>query len=77
MVDLTWTDKKPSAPGFYWWKYSDDRGEVRTIVKIEQGFTYHKDHGGRDVLYVVGYGGLLEDKTGQWSSAPIAEPREL
>lgn len=61
-----WTAEKPTVPGWYWWEVEEESGVCRKVVEIQQGFTFSKGEGGRDVLYVVGYGGLLEDKPGLW-----------
>lgn len=63
MTDAGWAAGKDiKEPGWYWW---DEKGLPIKAVQIEKGFTFSKYAGiGRDVMYVVGYGGLLEDKPG-------------
>ena len=63
MTDARWAAGKDiKEPGWYWW---DEKGLPIKAVQIEKGFTFSKYAGiGRDVMYVVGYGGLLEDKPG-------------
>ena len=63
MTDAGWAAGKDiKEPGWYWW---DEKGLPIKAVQIEKGFTFSKYASiGRDVMYVVGYGGLLEDKPG-------------
>ena len=65
MTDAGWAAGKDiKEPGWYWW---DEKGLPIKAVQIEKGFTFSKYAGiGRDVMYVVGYGGLLEDKPGRF-----------
>ena len=73
---MTWSHEKPTVPGWYWWEVEEEAGLCRKVVHVEKGFTFHIVEGGRAVLYVVGYGGLLEDKPGRWSG-PLEPPVEV
>ena len=70
MTEAGWTaGKDVKEVGWYWW---DEKGLPIKAVQIEKGFTFSKRDGiGRDVMYVVGYGGLLEDKPGRFKG-PIS-----
>lgn len=74
MPNLIWTSKRPTVPGWYWWRkrgdyYLASRGPV--VVQIEEG--YRRNSGW--LLYIVGVGGSLEDKPGEWAG-PLPHPEE-
>jgi len=35
-MSYKWTDEKPTEPGWYWWRYSEDYGVVTRIVSVLQ-----------------------------------------
>lgn len=70
MTDLTWTDERPTRAGFWWYRQVDDESlDYVVYVDDELNVLFPGD----DCAY-----SLAEVGAGaQWSSAPIAEPREL
>jgi hypothetical protein len=65
---MKWTTKKPTKPGWYWWRlYDRTRGAAVEVIRI------HPD----GIMFVNGgrYGEEhLAVWPGQWSDAPIPEP---
>jgi len=67
---MKWTDKKPTTPGLYWWRW--DRESASEIVGVEI-------YGTPTRLWASN--GLsacnpLSEWGGQWSDAPIPEPED-
>lgn len=66
MTEAGWTrGKDVKVEGWYWWEVEEETGLSLKVVQVEKGFTWIESEG-RDVLYVVGYGGLLENKPGRF-----------
>lgn len=65
MTDAGWmSGKNVREVGWYWW---EEKGLPIKAVQIEKGFTFSKlGDIKREVMYVVGYGGFLEDKHGRF-----------
>lgn len=68
MTEAGWTrGKDVKVEGWYWWEVEEETGLSLKVVQVEKGFTWIEiENEGRDVLYVVGYGGLLENKPGRF-----------
>ena len=64
---MTWTRKAPTSKGWYWWRATGYEPSVH-YVDVEDGepHAYYSDNGDD----------LFDDYGGEWSSTPIARPKE-
>lgn len=68
---MEWTRVKPSQEGWYWWR-SVDKCAARIVYIMLAG------QGNRERWCVLDEGDMedLHSYSGEWSSKPIAEPKE-
>ena len=69
---MRWTNKKPTTPGWYW--YRDSPVHQATVEKVFE-YWLSPPHGGRFVLSTTSQL-MVKLMNGQWSSEPIAPPEE-
>lgn len=72
LEEAVWTHKKPDREGWWWWRESTNHEPA--VMKVYK-FWVMPPHGGRYVLATTNQH-LVEHMDGQWSSAPIAKPKE-
>lgn len=65
---MTWTDKKPTVPGWYWWRFNPIRRAH--VMEIS------RQHVANDDVFTVGTAVLfLDEVPGEWSG-PIPLPTD-
>ena len=68
---MKWTDVKPRTENWYWWRDKSNATfwfqRIYLVYEMSDG-RFEVDEGERFVN--------VDDKPGQWSDAPIAEPEE-
>ena len=75
MADLTWTEDRPTRAGFWWYRRTDipSHAILHAVLEIRmiEGKLKARGYYDEETEWYP-----LKDYNGQWSSAPIALPKE-